>query len=130
MARKPQLGALETMFETLKTDLEKIIKTEVSASVRAELKKQKGAIPAKSAVAAPAAKAAKTTAGARRGRKPKYTTCTIAGCSKPHYAKGMCSTHYQQARLKAQDEKAKKTKAVKKPKPAAKKTRKPRTARK
>jgi hypothetical protein len=34
----------------------------------------------------------------RRAAETSNKTCTVPGCSKPHYAKGFCSTHYQQMR--------------------------------
>jgi|GEM_PF-2359114 len=39
--------------------------------------------------AAPAAPGAK-----RKGRKAVAVSCSVEGCSRPHYAKGMCSSHY------------------------------------
>lgn len=34
----------------------------------------------------------------RPGRPPIFTACTVPGCPRPHYAKGLCSMHYQQWR--------------------------------
>jgi hypothetical protein len=34
----------------------------------------------------------------RPGRPPLHTKCTVPGCTRPHYAKGLCSMHYQQWR--------------------------------
>ncbi len=34
----------------------------------------------------------------RPGRPPIYTHCTVSGCNAAHYAKGLCSKHYQQLR--------------------------------
>jgi hypothetical protein len=38
----------------------------------------------------------------RRGRKPgpkpkAKRLCTVPGCGRPHYAKGLCASHYQTA---------------------------------
>ena len=35
---------------------------------------------------------------ARPGRPPIHTTCTRSGCRGSHYAKGLCSKHYQPRR--------------------------------
>ena len=37
---------------------------------------------------------------ARKFKKPKYDGCKIAGCSKPHEARGYCKRHYQNLRRK------------------------------
>ncbi|GAB4372504.1 MAG: hypothetical protein Kow0062_08860 [Acidobacteriota bacterium] len=29
------------------------------------------------------------------GRPPIHTQCTVSGCNRAHYAKGLCSMHYQ-----------------------------------
>lgn len=34
----------------------------------------------------------------RPGRPPIHTTCTVRACARAHYAKGLCSMHYQQWR--------------------------------
>lgn len=34
----------------------------------------------------------------RPGRPPIHTNCTVRGCAREHYAKGLCSMHYQQWR--------------------------------
>jgi hypothetical protein len=36
----------------------------------------------------------------RRGRKASFKKCSVWGCKKEHYAKGLCASHYQQKRLK------------------------------
>lgn len=36
--------------------------------------------------------------GAGPGRPVIHETCTRKGCNEPHYAKGLCSKHYQAAR--------------------------------
>lgn len=38
--------------------------------------------------------------GDRRGpgRPPTHTKCTVGGCTAPHYARGLCSRHYQRQR--------------------------------
>lgn len=60
----------------------------------------------------------------RPGRKPTHVKCTVRGCNKPHYAKGLCASHYQKQR---RDAEAAKTTA----KAAGKKTaRKKRSAKK
>jgi len=42
----------------------------------------------------------------RRGRKPgKIKECTVPGCSRKHYAKGLCASHYQASRRKAAEKK-------------------------
>lgn len=50
--------------------------------------------------------------GRKLGRKPKIgmraskatvKICSVQGCGRPHYAKGLCASHYQQARLKAKE---------------------------
>ncbi len=45
-------------------------------------------------------KAARAGAGGRGrpGRPPIHTVCTVRGCTREHYAKGLCSMHYQQWR--------------------------------
>lgn len=35
------------------------------------------------------------------GRPVMHETCTRRGCNEPHYAKGLCSKHYQAARRAA-----------------------------
>ncbi len=60
----------------------------------------------------------KTDGRKRAGRKPTYTTCTVRGCNKPHYAKGLCASHYQKERREATagtGAKGKKKKAGRKP---------------
>jgi len=40
--------------------------------------------------------ARRATSGKRRpGRPPIHTQCTVSGCNRAHYAKGLCSMHYQ-----------------------------------
>ena len=34
----------------------------------------------------------------RRGRKASAKKCSVPGCKRPHYAKGLCASHYQQKR--------------------------------
>lgn len=70
----------------------------------------------------------------RPGRPPIFTACTVPGCPREHYAKGLCSMHYQQWRRTnewpgaPELDPAKKTRAVKATrgrKPAKKATRGP-----
>jgi len=97
--------------------LEKLIQKEVSKAVKKTIKEQKlatsedlkaltgelkhGKATAKAAGKATAKAAGKTTLKKRAGRKPKFTTCTVRGCKKPHYAKGLCASHYQKQRREA-----------------------------
>jgi hypothetical protein len=39
-----------------------------------------------------------TAGGGRPGRPPIFTHCKVSGCNRQHYAKGLCSMHYQQWR--------------------------------
>lgn len=40
--------------------------------------------------------ARRAASGKRRpGRPPIHTQCTVSGCNRAHYAKGLCSMHYQ-----------------------------------
>jgi lipid II:glycine glycyltransferase (peptidoglycan interpeptide bridge formation enzyme) len=34
----------------------------------------------------------------RPGRRPTQRVCSIEDCTRPHYAKGLCSSHYQKMR--------------------------------
>ena len=34
----------------------------------------------------------------RPGRRPIQRICSVAGCTRAHYAKGLCSSHYQKMR--------------------------------
>jgi hypothetical protein len=44
--------------------------------------------------------------GKKRGRKPgPQKTCSVKGCKRDHYAKGLCASHYQQKRLKEKGKK-------------------------
>lgn len=43
----------------------------------------------------------KSSGKKRPGRKITHTTCTVRGCHKPHYAKGLCASHYQKQRREA-----------------------------
>lgn len=47
-----------------------------------------------------AASAAPALAHLRRGASVSDRTCSIDGCAKPHYARGMCSTHNWRMRHK------------------------------
>ena len=70
------------------------------------------------------AAALKIKAGAKKsraGRKPTHKNCTRHGCNKPHYAKGLCASHYQKQRRDSELAKAKTKKKVKRT--AAKKKR-------
>ena len=45
--------------------------------------------------------------GKKRGRKPSAAkACSMAGCKRPHYAKGLCASHYQTARRVKKEKKA------------------------
>jgi len=45
--------------------------------------------------------------GKKRGRKPSAAkACSVAGCKRPHYAKGLCASHYQTARRVKKEKKA------------------------
>jgi len=59
----------------------------------------------------------------RAGRKPTHIKCTKHGCNKPHYAKGLCASHYQKQRRDAQLGQTKKSKKKGKAKRTAKKKR-------
>jgi len=37
----------------------------------------------------------------RPGRPPTHTTCTLKGCTNDHYARGLCSKHYQRRRRRS-----------------------------
>ncbi len=39
----------------------------------------------------------------RPGRPPTHTSCTLKGCRGAHYARGLCSKHYQQRRRSQAD---------------------------
>jgi len=44
---------------------------------------------------------------ARRGRRPRAAKlCSMPGCGRPHYAKGLCASHYQTARREAKEKKS------------------------
>ena len=59
-------------------------------SLNKMLKKLSAGTPGrKAAAAAPGQK--------RKGRKPTATSCSVAGCVRPHYAKGLCASHYNSA---------------------------------
>ena len=57
----------------------------------------------------------------RPGRKPTHVKCTIRGCNKPHYAKGLCASHYQKQRRDAEAGKTATRKKTAKKKRGAKK---------
>jgi hypothetical protein len=45
--------------------------------------------------------------GKKRGRKPSAAkACSVAGCKRPHYAKGLCASHYQTSRRVKKEKKA------------------------
>ncbi len=50
----------------------------------------------------------------RPGRPAIHTSCTKPGCKAAHYAKGLCSKHYQQDRRAAAARKAKRANRKKK----------------
>lgn len=45
-----------------------------------------------------AARRGREKGAGKPGRPPLYTQCTVAGCGVEHYARGLCSKHYQQRR--------------------------------
>ncbi len=46
--------------------------------------------------------------GRKRGRKPTAKkVCTLPGCVRKHYAKGLCASHYQTALRKKKEARAK-----------------------
>ena len=65
----------------------------------------------------------------RPGRPAIHETCTLSGCGRPHYAKGLCSKHYQQER-RAAERQTKKTKPASGKKATKKTTRKTKRTRK
>jgi hypothetical protein len=45
--------------------------------------------------------------GKKRGRKPSAAkSCSEPGCKRPHYAKGLCASHYQSSRRVKTEKKA------------------------
>jgi len=49
------------------------------------------------------ARKVKKVAKKPRAKKPKKT-CTVPGCNRPHYAKGLCAAHYQKMRREKKKE--------------------------
>lgn len=56
-------------------------------SLNKMLKKMSAGAPGRKAAGA-------AVAPKRKGRKPKAVGCSVRGCKRPHYAKGMCDSHY------------------------------------
>jgi len=53
----------------------------------------------------------KTKAKVKRGKKARAKkTCKIPGCTRKHYAKGLCAAHYQKARREKLEARAKASK--------------------
>ncbi len=88
------LKALVKELRKQQKELERSITRELNR-VWKELGKVSGRSGRKAKVGRKKTGAAK---GKRPGRKPKHEKCTIKGCDRPHYAKGLCTRHYQQWR--------------------------------
>ena len=84
--------------------------------VKKEIKKLKkaGLTGSRRAKPGPKLKAGRRVKAKGPGRKPrKVKVCSVRGCGKKHYAKGLCVNHYQSARNRAQKEKATSQRIVK-----------------
>jgi len=98
---KEQKLATSEDLKALTGELKQVRKQLGKAPVGKATAKAAGKATAKAAGKATAKAAGKTTLKKRAGRKPKFTTCTVRGCKKPHYAKGLCASHYQKQRREA-----------------------------